>query len=140
MCLERYSLGMYLRMTKRKNANGTEARYYQLAENVWDARRGCAVAKVVYNFGRAEGVDRDKMQRLAASILRVFGDEGDGPAAQPDIHIRDSWPYGGVHVLEELWREMGIGQVLQGCEPRKKSTPVFERAIFAMVEIGRAHV
>ena len=38
---------MYLRTTKRRNADGTEVRYYQLAENQWDAARGCAVAKVV---------------------------------------------------------------------------------------------
>jgi hypothetical protein len=64
---------MYLRTTKRRNADGTEARYYQLAENVWDGERGCAVAKVVYNLGRAEQVDPEKMRRLAHSILRVFG-------------------------------------------------------------------
>ena len=50
---------MYLRMTRRRNADGSEARYYQLAENVWDAAKGCAVAKVIYNFGRAEQLDAD---------------------------------------------------------------------------------
>jgi hypothetical protein len=35
---------MYLRVTKRRNADGTEVRYYQLAENEWDPKRGCAVA------------------------------------------------------------------------------------------------
>ncbi len=121
-------------MTKRKNADGTEVKYYQLAENVWDAKRGCAVAKVVYNFGRGDDVDPDKMRRLAASILRVFGDGSEGTAGHPpDIQVRDSWPCGGVHVLEALWKEVGIGQVLLGCEAGKKSTPVFERAIFAMI-------
>ncbi len=48
---------MYLRVTKRRNADGTEVRYYQLAENAWDPERGCAVAKVVYNFGRADQLD-----------------------------------------------------------------------------------
>ena len=31
---------MYLRTTKRRNADGSEVRYYQLAENEWDAARG----------------------------------------------------------------------------------------------------
>jgi hypothetical protein len=66
---------MYLRTTKRRNGDGTEARYYQLAENVWDTERGCAVAQVIYNLGRAEQVDAEKMRRLAQSILRVFGNE-----------------------------------------------------------------
>lgn len=37
---------MYLRTIKRRNADGSEVVYYQLAENIWDAERGCAVAKV----------------------------------------------------------------------------------------------
>jgi hypothetical protein len=41
---------MYLRTTKRRNGDGTEAIYYQLAENVWDRERGSAVAKVIYNL------------------------------------------------------------------------------------------
>ncbi len=64
---------MYLRTTKRRNADGTEVRYYQLAENIWDAARGCAVAKVVYNFGRADQVDGEQLRRLARSILRAVG-------------------------------------------------------------------
>ena len=47
-------LGMYLRTTRRKNADGSTVEYHQLAENVWDAEKGCAVAKVFYNFGRGD--------------------------------------------------------------------------------------
>ena len=133
VCLEAKLLGMYLRTTKRRNADGTEARYYQLAENVWDAKRGCAVAKVIYNFGRAEDVDADKMRRLAASILRVFGDGSELGESSPEVKLRDSWPYGGVYALEQLWKELGVDRVLVECEPDKKSTRLFERAIFAMV-------
>src|ERR1700694_1764197 len=96
---------MYLRVTKRRNADGSEVRYYQLAENVWDSERGCAVAKVVYNFGRADQLDADQLRRLAASILRVVStDETSGGSATAagagDIRIRDSWPFGGVYVLD----------------------------------------
>ena len=66
---------MYLRATKRKNTDGSEVRYYQLAENLWDSERGCAVAKVVHNFGRADQLDGAKLKRLAKSILRVFSDD-----------------------------------------------------------------
>jgi len=44
---------MYLRTTKRRNTDGSVAIYHQLAENRWDAERGCAIAKAVYNFGRS---------------------------------------------------------------------------------------
>lgn len=127
---------MYLRTTKRRNADGTEVRYYQLAENIWDAARGCAVAKVVYNFGRADQVDGEQLRRLAKSILRAV----DGNVARVadaveggELRVRDAWPYGGVHVLEALWTELGLDQVI-GAHARSKVTgSAFERAIFAMV-------
>lgn len=61
---------MCLRTTKRRNADGSEARYFQLAENLWDPAKGCAVAKVVYNFGRAETLDHESLRRLPSVVLR----------------------------------------------------------------------
>ena len=55
-------IGMYLRTTRRRNADGSVAQYRQLAENVWNSAKGCAVAKVVSNVGRA-----DELTALAAS-------------------------------------------------------------------------
>lgn len=129
---------MYLRVTKRRNADGTEVRYYQLAENHRDPERGCAVAKVLYNFGRADQLDVDELRRLAASILRVVPDETVSSAAaiaagDGDLRIRDSWPYGGVYVLEQLWKELDIAAVLKGCAKDAGTEQPFERALFAMV-------
>jgi hypothetical protein len=127
---------MYLRTTKRRNANGTEVRYYQLAENVWDAARGCAVARVVYNFGRADQVDGEQLRRLARSILRAV----DGDVARVkdtiedgDLRVRDAWPYGGVHVLQALWTELGLDEVIRSRARSKVTASAFERALFAMV-------
>ena len=122
-----------MRTTKRRNADGSEVRYYQLAENVWKAERKGAVAKVVYNFGRADELDREKLRRLAASILRVCG--GDGPALGEvgEVDLRESWPYGGVYVLEQVWKELGIGAVLEGQARTQRTKGPFERALFAMV-------
>ena len=117
-------LGMYLRETKRKNGDGSIARYYQLAENNWDKQKGCAVARVIYNFGRADELDGEKLKRLAKSILRIFSGEA-ALAAEPDVRIIDAWPYGGVFVLEQLWRELEIHKMLGSRKP-------LERALFAM--------
>jgi Transposase DDE domain len=124
---------MYLRVTKRRNADGSEVSYYQLAENTWDAEKGCAVAKVIYSFGRADQLDVESLRRLAASILRVVSDEP-GAAVASDLELRDAWPYGGVHVVEQLWRELGIDKILatQMKAGRVVKQP-FERALFAMV-------
>jgi hypothetical protein len=125
---------MYLRTIKRRNADGTEVVYYQLAENIWDSERGCAVAKVIYSFGRADELDPDKLRRLARSILRVV----DGipvplPSASPAVKVHDAWPVGGVFVLEQLWRELGIdAEIGRLASARRIKLPV-ERALFAMV-------
>ncbi|KAB2899315.1 MAG: IS1634 family transposase [Kofleriaceae bacterium] len=128
---------MYLRITKRKNADGTEVRYYQLAENVWNAERGHAIAKVVYNFGRADEIDHDDLRRLASSILRVVGD---GSVAGDGVTIRDAWPYGVVWVVEQIWKQLGVEQILRKYAGKHKPATVteFVRAIFAMVA-NRTH-
>jgi len=104
-------LGMYMRTTRRKNADGSTVEYHQLAENIWDPKKGCAVAKVVYNFGRADQLDAVAMRRLASSILRTLPGE-EAVAAEPDVVVLDSWPYGIVHVVQSVWRELGIDRLV----------------------------
>jgi transposase len=123
---------MYLRTIRRRNADGSVVQYHQLAENVWDPDKRCAVAKVVHSFGRADRLDREALRRLAGSILRVFSGE-EALAARPDVHILDSWPYGGAYVLETLWRELEIPRVIENQTRRQGTRQPFERALFAMV-------
>ena len=125
---------MYLRTIKRHNADGSEVAYYQLAENVWDSKRGCAVAKVVYSFGRADTLDIDKLRRLARSILRIVdGVPQPPPRSAPTIEFRDAWPIGGVFVLEHLWKELGIDAEIKRLLGGRRIKQPFERALFAMV-------
>jgi hypothetical protein len=125
---------MYLRTIKRRNADGSEVAYHQLAENVWDSERGCAVAKVVYSFGRADELDPDKLKRLAKSILRVVDDtpQPSQKAAMP-IRLRDAWPVGGVWVLAHLWHEVGMDAEIKSLLGASRIKQPFERALFAMV-------
>ena len=127
-----------MRTTSRRNADGSTVQYHQFAENVWDPKRRCAIPKVIYNFGRADQVDEAKMRRLAKSILRVFGGEEDVLEA-PDVRILDSWPSGGAWVLDRLWHELGIDQVLAGKMTAENRTQPFERALFAMVANRALH-
>jgi hypothetical protein len=87
---------------------------------------------LIYNFGRADQLDADQLRRLAASILRVVPDETAPPAAtiaagDGDVRIRDSWPYGGFHVLEQLWKELDLAAVLKGCAKARDTKQPFER-------------
>ncbi|MFC1642556.1 IS1634 family transposase, partial [Myxococcota bacterium] len=110
-------------------------RYYQLAENTWDATQGCAVARVVYHFGRADQVDPEMLRRLAASILQVTGDDVTGVGSKPgsEVKIRRSWPYGGVWVIRQLWEQLEVEQVLLQQVPRRRKAGEMVKAIFAMV-------
>ena len=126
---------MYLRTTQRRNADGSTVRYYQLAENTWDAAKGCAVARVVHNFGRADQLDREKLQRLAQSILRVVRQDGDQLVSDDgtEIQLLQAWPYGGLWVLEQLWKELGLDSILKQHAGGKRATARLIDAIFVMV-------
>ena len=82
---------MYLRETRRRNADGSEVAYLALAHNVRDEQTGVPKAQIVYNFGRADLVDRDALKRLVRSISR-FLDPADAVAAtlSPELKVLDS--------------------------------------------------
>ena len=87
-------MGMYLRMTERRNRDGSTVAYYALAENIWNAAAKRSETRVVHSFGRADQLDRTALQRLVASINRVI--EADaaetiparGKATLPEIDTR----------------------------------------------------
>jgi len=66
-------IGMYIRITTRKNKNGTTAQYVQLAHNEWMPEAKRANAKVLLNLGRREDVDIPSLERLVSSIQRFIG-------------------------------------------------------------------
>jgi hypothetical protein len=59
---------MYLRVTERRNRDGSTVAYYALAENVWNAQTKRSEAQVIHSFGRADQLDKAALQRLIASI------------------------------------------------------------------------
>ncbi|MDA8346856.1 MAG: IS1634 family transposase [Thermaerobacter sp.] len=115
-------------------------RYLQLAENVWDKHKGCAVAKVVYNFGRADQVDEVALRRLAKSITRFLSPE-DALRVQAELSEQqlqemrfvESRPFGGGFLLHELWLKLGIDRVVAGAVREHAFRAPVERAIFTMV-------
>jgi hypothetical protein len=66
---------MHIRTISRKNKDGSVARYVQLAYNYWDSTVGQARAKVLYNFGREDRLDREVLRHLLHSIARYLGPE-----------------------------------------------------------------
>jgi hypothetical protein len=125
---------MYLRTTQRRNKDGSVVRYVQVAHN----RKvdGVTQAEVLVNLGREDALDRNGLARLVASINRYLGVS----AEQPDVGIpgerltvAGSRPLGTVHLLDGLWRMLGVDTALkQALGPRRFTTDV-ERVLFALV-------
>ena len=125
---------MYLRITERRNRDGSTVAYYALAESVWDPHTRRAQARVVHNFGRADQLDRAALQRLVSSINRVL-DAGDSVASTSQvasIEIDAVYEFGVVLVARGLWEELGIGAAIRQCAARASLTAPHEVALFAM--------
>jgi hypothetical protein len=126
---------MYLRLTERRNRDGSTVAYYALAENVWNAARRRAEARVVHSFGRADTLDREALRRLVKSINRVLDVDAaglGGKQAPPEIEIDRVFELGVVLVARALWEELGIGEALRRrLEAAGLSAP-HEAALFAM--------
>jgi transposase len=110
----------------------------QLAHNIRDQKAGCAKAKVVHTFGRADTLDVDALKRLAKSICRFLSPEDvldvQGAIEQgPGLKFIRSAPMGGAYLLRQLWEQLGIPGLMRRClKDRSFSAPV-EWALFAMV-------
>src|SRR3954454_16156197 len=88
-----YAIGIYLRITERRNRDGSTVAYYALAANVWNAQAKRSEAQVIHSFGRADQLDKAALQRLVASIQRVIDAAAAATIAtharprRPDIEI-----------------------------------------------------
>lgn len=130
---------MYVRTISRKNKDGSNTTYVQLAHNVWDPKTGCAKANVLYTFGRADSLDVEAIRRLVKSLCRFLSPEEalqtQASLGQESSVLRflKSLPQGGAFVLRTLWERLELHRVLaQSLREREFQSPV-EWAIFAMV-------
>ncbi len=126
---------MYLRTTKRKNQDGTEVSYFQLAENVWSKKNKRSEVQVAYNFGRVDASAEDKLRKLADSILKKLNPSGVrvGDDDPEGFSLRGSYSYGGIYALEKLWDKLGLKNALLAKLKKSKHSAPLERALFLMV-------
>ena len=125
---------MYLRTTKRRRVDGSEVRYLQLAHNEWDSASGQSRAKVIYNFGREDRLDRAAIARLVKSLSRMLPpDEALEATADTGLAFVESRPMGGAYVLDRLWRRLGIDKTLNDLADRRRFGADMERVLFALV-------
>src|SRR6185437_5167607 len=123
---------MYLRSTPRRNKDGSEVRYLQLAHNVWDPQKRRSAVQVVYNFGREDTANREALQRLVASITRFLDPEAALAAAADGLEFTESRPLGGTWVLDALWSRLGIGKEMRRLLKGRRLDETAERVLFAL--------
>ncbi|MGH9071615.1 MAG: IS1634 family transposase, partial [Acidimicrobiales bacterium] len=127
---------MYLRETKRRNADGSVVSYLALAHNERDPGTGTPRARIIHNFGRTDLVDRDGLARLVTSIAR-FLDPAEAVAAtagSKDVRVLDARPMGTTWVADRLWERLGIGAAIsEVAAGRRVDGTSVERVIFSMV-------
>jgi hypothetical protein len=119
-----------LRSTLRRNKDGSEVRYLQLAHNVWDPAAKRSRVQVVYNFGREEPGTRETLERLVASVSRHL-DPGRARPAE-GLEFTESRPLGGTWALDALWERLGIGPAARGLLKGRRLDPAAERVLFAL--------
>ncbi len=125
---------MYLRTTRKKTSTGKVIESLQIVESLWDKERRRSVVKVIYNCGSSfDEANRERLKKLARGILRRLSPE-EIVLENPSWRVIDSWPYGDLYVLEEIWKRIGMPDLL----PKKtrddtQSLLPVERACFAMV-------
>ena len=134
---------MYLRQTKRKNKDGSEAHYLQLAHNVRDPDSGVVKAKILHSFGRAEHLEREALERLITSIARYLDQDPPLLASSTssqlsfpsgEVEALDARDLGGAWVLDQLWQRLGIDTAVKKvAKGRKLDAARLERVLFAMV-------
>ena len=128
-------MGMYVRTIKRRNKDGSEVEYVQLAHNTRHPEKGYSRAEVVYSFGRRDQLDVAALKRLVNSLSRFITPEDmqDLEAQSAGLKFISSRPAGGALLLKGLWERIGIDRCLANAlEGREFKAPISD-AIFAMV-------
>nr|WP_200873704.1 IS1634 family transposase [Candidatus Magnetobacterium casensis] len=134
-----------MRTTTRKNTDGSVTTYYQLAHNTRNPKTKVPEVKVIYNFGRADTLNRDDLVRLCRSIARVCGvtvtdsitpeqtSTSKEQAGLPeDIKLVRSLELGAVFVIEQLWERLGIGSELRSIAKNTGDKIPYDKALLAM--------
>ena len=124
---------MYLRETRQKRKDGSLLTHLQVAESVWNSDKKRSETKIVWNCGRIDDLQVvERLKGLAKNILRRCSPE-EIVAEHGDWTLVDAWPYGPVHVLEQLWQRLGVADAITSQVGSRKFEFPVERALFAMV-------
>jgi len=135
LVIHAFRIGMYVRTIKRKNKDGSEVEYVQLAHNTRHPEKGYSRAEVVYSFGRRDQLDVAALKRLVNSLSRFITPEDMQAleAQSAGLKFISSRPAGGALLLKGLWERIGIDRCLANALKGREFKAPISDAIFAMV-------
>jgi hypothetical protein len=131
---------MYIRQIPgRARGDGSRLAYLQLARKVRDPETGKVRDEVLYHFGRADRLDRAQIRRLIESLARFLGPEEQAAALAElsglgeSLVVERSLSLGGAHVLDAVWRRLGLDRTLVELLAERAYERDVERLLFAMI-------
>jgi len=129
---------MYIRRVKRKNKDGSEVAYIQLAHNEWDSEKQYSKAHVIYSFGREDQLDLAVLERLADSVNRFLGPKRALKSKAQiekatDIVFKAAKNLGGSWALDQLWSNLELDRVIKEILSSRNFSIDIERNLFTMV-------
>lgn len=124
---------MFLRTSRQRLKSGKVIEHFQLAESVWERDSKTSRTRIIYNFGRVDDPKVvERLRKLARNILRRCSPD-ELAAEMPGWTLVDAWPYGPLHVVEELWARVGLDNIIKRMARGRSYGFDVERALFAMV-------
>jgi hypothetical protein len=125
---------VYVKASTRRTRDGQTIRYLQLAHNEWDPAVKASRTRVLYSFGREDQLDVAGIKRLVDALSRLLDPaEALAAAAPAGLSFTESRPLGGAWLLDGLWRQLGIGKILQAVVGARRRDVDVERVLFALV-------
>ena len=125
-------LDMYIREVTSSRKHGPDVVYLQLVEGYRDGKTGKVKTQILHSFGRKDELDLGQIRRLVDQLVGYLKPE-DQPKLLSGVEVTHSWDYGGLYLLDALWRELKLDRFfLEALNERAFEQPV-ERALFALV-------
>jgi len=123
---------MYIREVISSRKKGPDAVYVQLVEGQRDPNTGKVETTILHTFGRKDRLDLGQINRLVDQLIQYL-DGGERPDLLADLEIAGTWDLGGTHLLDGIWRELGLDRFFgEALAERSFEQPV-ERALFSLV-------
>ena len=119
------NLAMFFRSVKVTSSSGTVHEYVRLVEAVRE--NGHARQKVIANLGR-----RDVLEPLLPALVRFLKGE-DVLTDRGSVDPIESLTWGPVLVVREIFQQLGLWKILDGCRQGPGRDPLFADRVLALV-------